>query len=546
MKKKIALYVMIFISSIINSQNASFEWAVGAPGTGFSDLGKSIALDSQGNSYITGTFEGTATFGSTTLSTDNASFDDDIFVAKLNAAGQYVWAVRAGGNRQYDMDESNCIKVDSEGNSYITGKFEGTASFGNIQLTSQSSQGDIFVAKLNPEGIFLWAVRAGGYGASVGTSLALGADGDIYVSGSISNTSYFGNTTINPPNFHAVFIAKLNQSGNFVWVSTANPTEINANNIITSLSTDPQGNTYITGQINRSITIGQTTLTATAVGGDIFVAKVNNAGQFQWAVRAGNTSYSKGTSIATDIEGNSYVTGLFDSPINFGNISINASGSLSTFVVKINTIGIFVWGTKIDNTFTSYAGYANGSKITVDNRGNSYVSGYFDSQITINGTTLAGYGDIYITKLNNSGSFMWAVKAGGPYNGDDVNGIVCDNNGNAFITGRFQRSATFGDKSLTSQNVDIFTAKISGENLGIPYLNQNKLVLYPNPASSQITIMGILNAKAKSCIYNLLGQKVMDINATDETVDVSHLPEGNYILEVDDNQTKTRLTFIKL
>ncbi|HNR85275.1 MAG TPA: SBBP repeat-containing protein, partial [Taishania sp.] len=121
---KIALTALIgffslFSTSIFSQDSPHFEWATKAGGN-YSDEGYSITVDNQGNSYITGYFQNTAIFGSTTF-TSNGYYD--IFIAKLDANGNYLWAKKAGGNSE---DVGSSIAVDSQGNSYVTGYFNNT------------------------------------------------------------------------------------------------------------------------------------------------------------------------------------------------------------------------------------------------------------------------------------------------------------------------------------------------------------------------------------------------------------------------------------
>ena len=96
-----------------------------------SDYGYDISSLSDGSSIVTGSFSGTATFGSTTLT---SAGNDDVFIAKLNADGNYVWAKRAGGTSN---DYGNSISSLSDGSSIVTGVFSGSATFGSITLTSK-------------------------------------------------------------------------------------------------------------------------------------------------------------------------------------------------------------------------------------------------------------------------------------------------------------------------------------------------------------------------------------------------------------------------
>ena len=187
----------------------SIVWAKRAGGTG-SDSGLGIAVDGSGNSYVTGDFRDSATFGpgetnETTLISGAGPFDFDIFVAKYDASGELVWAKRAGGTGDFDIDQGRGIAVDGSGNSYVTGLFEGSATFGpgesnETTLTSvgpsPSPSGgdsfDIFVAKYDASGALVWAKRAGGTGFDEGLGIAVDGSGNSYVTGGFVGSATFG------------------------------------------------------------------------------------------------------------------------------------------------------------------------------------------------------------------------------------------------------------------------------------------------------------------------------------------------------------------
>jgi hypothetical protein len=133
-------------------------------------------VDGSGNSHVTGSFGGTATFGSTTL-TDTK--DGDIFVAKYDPDGNVLWAVQAGG---IEGNTGNGIAVDGLGNSYVTGSFQGDAAFDGTTLTSAGSS-DIFVAKYDPDGNVVWVTQTGNAGQELGRGIALDGSRNSYVTG---------------------------------------------------------------------------------------------------------------------------------------------------------------------------------------------------------------------------------------------------------------------------------------------------------------------------------------------------------------------------
>ena len=123
-----------------HAQTANFLWAAQAGGA-YNDAGNSVATDGSGNSVVTGSFSGSATFGDTTLTSAGSS---DMFIAKYDADGNFLWAAQAGGA---DQERGLDVATDGSGNSIVTGWFRSTATFGDTTLTSAGSS-DMFIAKL--------------------------------------------------------------------------------------------------------------------------------------------------------------------------------------------------------------------------------------------------------------------------------------------------------------------------------------------------------------------------------------------------------------
>ncbi|MCH8330260.1 MAG: SBBP repeat-containing protein, partial [Bacteroidetes bacterium] len=154
------IFPNVFIQKLDNAGN--FVWA-GSMGGGLNDYGSCITIDPTGNVYITGRFEDTADFDPTTgtlnLTSNGAS---DVFIQKLNTAGNLIWARSIGGT---SSDYGNSITTDASGNVYVTGYYQGTVDFdpgsGTVNLTSNGSN-DVFIQKLDANGILIWANSIGG------------------------------------------------------------------------------------------------------------------------------------------------------------------------------------------------------------------------------------------------------------------------------------------------------------------------------------------------------------------------------------------------
>jgi hypothetical protein len=153
--------------------------------------------DAAGDFYVTGYFSGTATFGSTTL---NASSTNASYVAKLDPNCNFLWAEQFGGLAGTWAG----IALDSSGNVYLTGAFDGTQSFGSTTLTSVSTNSTGYVCKMDGNGNFLWAQRmASGTGGSWGRDVAVDGSGNAYL-------TWFGSGSVG-------FLSKLDPGGNFLW-----------------------------------------------------------------------------------------------------------------------------------------------------------------------------------------------------------------------------------------------------------------------------------------------------------------------------------------
>ena len=323
MKRTFLFVLLLFCTTFIFAQSEVWQWAKQAGGT-YWDEGCDIAIDSSGNSYVTGYFYGTASFGSTTLT---SSGDIDIFVAKLDSSGNWLWVKQAGGTSD---DYGLGIATDSSGNSYVTGYFRGTASFGNTTLTS-SGQDDIFVAKLDSNGNWLWAKKAGGTNNDEGRSIAIDSSGNSYVTGYFySVTASFGSITLTSSGSYDIFVAKLDSSGNWLWVKQAGG---NYWDMGYSIAIDSSGNSYVTGYFEGTASFGTTELTSSG-DYDIFVAKLDSIGNWLGAKKAGGTLWDWSNGIATDSSGNTYLTGYFSGTASFGGINLTSSGGEDIFVAK--------------------------------------------------------------------------------------------------------------------------------------------------------------------------------------------------------------------
>ncbi|MCK4979291.1 MAG: SBBP repeat-containing protein, partial [Candidatus Delongbacteria bacterium] len=197
-KRIILILLFISISLLLFAQAPDWQWVTQAGG----NLSYAIAIDDNEYSYVTGFFFGNAIFGSYSLTSSGSG---DIFVAKMDANGNWLWATKAGGNY---YDTGNGIAIDDNGNSYIIGHFVYTATFSSYSLTSSGSA-DIFVAKMDAYGNWQWAGKAGGTNGDEGYAITIDEVGNSYVTGSFRETAVFGSYSLTSSGEWDIFVAKM-------------------------------------------------------------------------------------------------------------------------------------------------------------------------------------------------------------------------------------------------------------------------------------------------------------------------------------------------
>jgi hypothetical protein len=296
--------------------DGTYAWVTQAGGTGSnSAIGSGVSALPDGSSIVTGYFSGTATFGSTTLTSVGSN---DVFTAKMNADGTWAWATRAGGTG-YNAGRS--VSALPDGSSIVTGYFSGPATFGSTTLTSPGGY-DLFTAKMNADGTWAWATRAGGSGSDVGSGVSALPDGSSIVTGNFSGTATFGSTTLTSAGSQDVFTAKMNADGTWAWATRAGGS---GSDYVGSISALPDGSSIVTGYFSDTATFGSTTLTS-AGSDDVFTAKMNADGTWAWAIQTGGTGGDGGFGVSALPDGSSIVTGYFTGTAAFGSTTLTSAG----------------------------------------------------------------------------------------------------------------------------------------------------------------------------------------------------------------------------
>ena len=489
----------IFIQKL--DSNGNFLWAKSIGGSDH-DAGLSITSDGQDNVLTTGYFQGTADFDpSSSIFNMTSEGLQDIFVQKLDADGNFLWAVSIGDSL---WDEGYSITTDGNDNVYITGYFNASADF-------------------DP-------------GAS---SFILNSDG--------SNNPY---------------ILKLDPNGNLVWAKSLQGGLVMGNGRSLSISLDPFGNVYTAGYFSQGLDFDPGTGSYIVDGGmwsNIYVHKMDSMGEFIWVKDIGSASSEYGYSIVTDPWGNLFVTGAYQTLLYVDlpdtNYYITSVGNNDVFVIKLDSNGNMRWGTSLGGSSDDF-----GYSIASDNYGAAYITGYFkwtadaDPWNNTLNITSAGMEDVFIQKLDSSGNLEWAHAMGGN-DYDEGASITTDASNNVYLTGSFSSQANF-DPGPTTFNVssnglsDVFIVKLN-QSSAINSIPNNSFFnlgsVFPNPTSGQlnISLYDLKHAAIKVfSVSNHLIYHKENITANPIRFNLNVAP-GIYFLEISSQEKKQYYKLVK-
>lgn len=482
-----------FISKLDASGN--FVWAKQLSGT-LDDLISGLTVDATGNIYSIGSFSGTADFDpGASLYTLSAQGTQDVFISKLDAAGNFVWAKQLGAGGASISGRS--LTLDPSGNVHLAGTINGTVDVdpgaGTYTLSSGGNVSS-YIVTLDASGSFIRAEHYAGSSSLYIRKIVSDASGNIYAAGSFAGTADF----------------------------------------------DAGAGTY--------------TLTGNGGGFDAFILKTNAAGNMLWAKNIGGANLSNPTSIAVDLQQNVYTIGIFSGSMDFDPgpgtyfLSSSSVSGVDTYVLKLDASGNFSRAQLIGDPLSS----CNGQDIIANAAGSTYVIGNYNGSLNldpgISNSTLSSNGnfDVFTLELNPGGDFVWAQSIGNTGN-DIALSVAMDASSRVYTAGTFEGTVDVdpgtGITNLTSAGAgDVFIQKLNQGATGLKKTERlGDLRLYPNPASHflkfEITdpeLASTLTSLAVAELVTPLGQVIIreQISRNDLTFDISTVSPGLYFVRI--------------
>ncbi|MFY0602113.1 MAG: T9SS type A sorting domain-containing protein [Cyclobacteriaceae bacterium] len=390
------------------------------------------------------------------------------FITIAQETENFEWASQFGGASSDFITE---IKLDGDGNSYVTGYFNGTVDLdpGAGVMNHVSNGGaDIFLVKLDDSGNLLWAKSYGSSNIDKGFSLAVNDAGDVFLTGFVRANTDFNeggvSGLVSAVNQEKAFLLKLTSNGDFLWVKSFGENDRTEGK---ALEVDSQGLPVLTGifQANEDFDPGpDQEILVQQGGGDVFIVKLTSNGDLVWAKSIGSSDEDSGESpkhLSIDKDDNVIIAGDYyvsmdADPGEDSFVLTNPLDDLLTFFLKLDADGNFVWaGNFEDENATNEP-----SGLSVDANNNIYLTGYygatadFDPGAGVFNLPAPNWAGFYVVKLDESMNLVWAK---GITSDSEIESTgLAIGSTNVAVIGEFEVTADF-DPSAES-----FTASSSG------------------------------------------------------------------------------------
>lgn len=535
------MLISFFVLNFIYAQQI-WQWATDKIGANT----YAMAVDANGNTYVTGQFSGTLIIANDTL------VGGSIFIAKISNLGTPLWGRKA--NNSTNPDKGIAIALDNSGNLYVLGTLRSPqVIFGSDTLITSFNDEDNFLAKLDTAGNFLWAQKVGhghipipnNHGGASTDNL-----GNIYITGTFIGTGVFDTITLVSNGDYDMFIAKYNSAGNCLWAKKAGAGHWDQG---CAIKADAAGNCYAAGYFGGDTIMFDTIQRIIPPPGcAIFIIKYNALGIAE-LVTGGYVSsninsgdYQSPNGIDIDNMNNIYATGTFVGSA-FG-LSSTSPSYKNVFTVKFSASGTLLWAKKGGGTGNNGDW---GEDIAADNYGNCYVTGRIYSGNAIFSPFTPSLG-MFVIAYNSSGTALWIKQASGSSNYGSIGYAIGLAGNSIYVAGSCSGDTVHFDSVNLYGALGGFVAKMDHTTSIVETDLSNSVVLFPNPSTSELIIQSSQLEQTETIeIYSTLGEKVFSQQTTNSkqqtVIDVSSLQPGIYFVTLrTENGSKAVRKFVKM
>lgn len=495
------------------------------------------------------------------------------------------WQKTLGGT---EYDGATCIQQTSDGGYIVAGNT--VCNDGDV--SGNHGENDVWVVKLNATGVIIWKKALGGTLSEYANSIQQTTDGGYIVAGNTQSNDgdVSGNHNTGTVNFDDVWVVKLSATGAIVWQKTLGGTD---HDIAKSIQQTLDGGYIVAGHTysNDGDVSGNHSFFY-----DCWIVKLSSIGEIIWQKALGGSNDDIASQIQQTLDGGYIIAGLTAS--NNGDIT-QQQGITDCWIVKLNSIGEIIWqktygGTNQDsatsiqqtldggyivagNTYSNdgdvsgnhgdldvwiiklnnsgtivwqktFGGtgtdYANCIQQRLD--GSYIVAGYTysnDGDVSGNHTTDNSLNDYWVIKLNTQGELVWQKTLGGT-DGDFASCIQQTSDNGYIIAGT--TGSNDGNVTGNHGNGDYWVVKLSTDNLETSEFEFVKnIIVYPNPSNSYFVIQN-KELSSENFVYNIIdltGRTILSGNSKyNESINIESLKTGNYIIQI---ETKSKVIMTK-
>lgn len=443
---------LTFLISLNSFAQLNFEWANKIKSAhGANDFASSVTADAAGNSIVAGSYQGTIDLNYSTANFTISSLgNNDIYLAKYDSLGNFVWGKTFGGALK---DRAYTVETDAQGNIYLSGSCSRDCDFNgsnaNTYLPSYAALNDslIFLAKYDNQGNLIWVKGISGSGYGHGRNIKIAANGDVLLCGNFYGSIDFdpsaAATLLSSSNITEsdIFIARYTSNGDLLWVKQIGGNE---NDEVHGLAMDANENYYLTGFFRSTVDFdpgsGISSLTAPTNIQSFYLAKYDVNGTLIWLNYGNNPLSASGNDIAISPTGALYVVGHFLGGLTVANagstITLAGISNVRTFVLKFTSSDTIIWG----KALTGHGNYSIATSLT----NAVYISGSETN-------SLLKY--IRLTKLDSLGTISWQQVLGMNSYVNEGADVCVSAQGKVIHVGYFQNTVDFNPSSLQTNNL---------------------------------------------------------------------------------------------
>jgi len=502
-----------------------WKWMIGGGGEN-NDLVYAVTVGQNNIIYVAGGFRDQATIAGVELTSNG---DNDIFLAAFDTLGNNLWLVQEGGTNH---EWASCIVTD-ESYLYIAGSFKTETTIGGNTIASYNANtDDIFIAKYDLNGNFQWVKAAGGIQDDMAQGIALDGSSNIYITGPINHTAYFDDITVSWAGLSDLFLAKYSSQGDCIWAKGFGGASYD---YAFDIAVDHNNNPVVGGRFYETVQFGTYSLTSVHYA-DAFLLKCTPDGEVTWVKQAGGEFHDHVTSVTIDSDNNCYVAGWYMGDINFDDDQHFSAGSMDIFFARYNESGDYQWSKSFGNIDIDEAtalSCSQDDKILL--AGEFQISIDFGI-ITL---TAQAYYDGFIACFEPDGSTIWADQVKSAGNIDLRDGAVGQAGDYYAAGGFLEDISAGIHHMSSNGSLDYFLCRLGkgSSRIDDSEYPSEVIIIYPIPADEILNISWPNTIRARSLsIYNLVGQ---ELHHQDISIEHSHLMlpidelyPGMYIIEI--------------